>query len=41
MVTKSDSKVHVLIVAEIRALHDRLLRAEILVAYGKAHQVVD
>jgi hypothetical protein len=29
------------IVARIKALHDRLLKAEILVAYGKVHQVVD
>jgi hypothetical protein len=41
MVTQDDSKVQAPIVAQIRALHDRLLRAEILVAYGKVHQVVD
>jgi hypothetical protein len=41
MVTKSDSKPHAPLVAQIKALHDRLLKAEILVAYGKAHQVVD
>jgi hypothetical protein len=29
------------IIAQIRALHDRLLKAEILVAYGKVHRVVD
>jgi hypothetical protein len=29
------------IVAQIRALHDRLLRAEILASTGKVHQVVD
>jgi hypothetical protein len=41
MVTKSDSNAHAPIVAQIKALHDRLLKAEILVAYGKVHQVVD
>jgi hypothetical protein len=29
------------IVAQIRALHDRLLRAEILASTGKVHSVVD
>jgi hypothetical protein len=29
------------IVARIRALHERLLKAEILASVGKAHQIVD
>jgi hypothetical protein len=41
MVAKNDSKVHAPIVAQIRALHDRLLRAEILASAGKVHSVVD